>query len=674
MGITYRSAKLPANPIGLYWPYWNPGTRLINMPSQFNMFIYFACTGSGGGQSATGTVVYNAVSGIPIATVAEDFATVRAQGKRVLLSIGGAGAQVYVNSLTNANNFIQSIKDINVSLGGSGTTAAFDGIDWNNYEGVVDVNFRQWMTYAGQQLKAYYGSDFIISSPPAGYSLSGPGPNVTADRLLLAEMYAGNALDWFCPQFYDPSDLNTLANKRLGLDVYNTAVTVNGQSVQIPRNHIGVGMGLNYSGAALSAYETAADAAADYTQLVSDGRTPKGGFLWAASLGTYNAFATTVAPVMNNNAGDPPPAFEVDTVTSVHFADGDNTTAQLTAPSGKTTSNFTTGKMSEGINPVPSIDIGEDGYTELEWCLQATAEATNGEVFQFRVTYNGTPLDGYVTYPQWTVGTPSNPPDTSPPGNNYLTFYGDGGYIEIPDDNAYSVPTTGELTISAWMRPDTLLFKDPESGSGGVEGSYVMWLGKGGYHVSNTLEWGFRMYSNDGSRPNRISFYVFNLDGGLGVGSYFQDVINTGEWIHVLAKVDSTYTYIYKNGVLRDQDEYPSFPITPENGTEAVRIGTMTKTSYWQGGIKDVCIWNRALTNAEVAQVAVGTIPGSGLVGRWKLDEGTGTTVADSAGSNDGTITLAGGDPTWTLTSTEQTVTTSVQGLATITGLASITI
>lgn len=416
MGLTHRSAKLPANPKALYWPYFGPGTRLINMPSQFNIFIYFHLTGPSGGVSTTGTVQYNAVSGIPIGTVASDFATIRAQGKLVLASIGGGGAQVYVNSLTNANNLIQSVKDFNVSLGGSGTTAAFDGIDWNNYEGVVDSNFRQWMTYAGQQLKAYYGQDFIISSPPAAYSLAGPGANVTADRLLLAQMYAGDALDWFSPQFYDPSNLNTLGNKRLGLDFYNTAVTVNGQSVQIPRNHIGVGMGLNnpalgYPWNDTTAYETAADAAADFTQLIADGRAPKGGMQWAANGGTYTTFATTVAPVMNNYvAEEPPPSFEVDTVTSSNFVDGDATTAQLTAPSGKTTSNFTAGKMSESTNPITSIDIASGNYTELEWCLQATADAVNGDVFEFRVTYNGTPLDGYDVTPTWTVGDPPAPP------------------------------------------------------------------------------------------------------------------------------------------------------------------------------------------------------------------------------------------------------------------------
>ena len=40
------------------------------------------------------------------------------------------------------------------------------------------------------------------------------------------------------------------------------------------------------------------------------------------------------------------------------------------------------------------------------------------------------------------------------------------------------------------------------------------------------------------NRRNRISFYVFNPDGHLGVGSYFQDPVIQGEWIHVLGIAD----------------------------------------------------------------------------------------------------------------------------------------
>lgn len=86
-------------------------------------------------------------------------------------------------------------------------------------------------------------------------------------------------------------------------------------------------------------------------------------------------------------------------------ASGDNTTAQLTAPSGKSTSDFDAGRMQDDENPADTVDITSDDYTEMEWSLQATSTANSSEVYQFRVTIAGTALDTYSVTPQWTIGS-----------------------------------------------------------------------------------------------------------------------------------------------------------------------------------------------------------------------------------------------------------------------------
>src|SRR6266581_3891365 len=135
------------------------------------------------------------------------------------------------------------------------------------------------------------------------------------------------------------------------------------------------------------------------------------------------------------------------------------------------------------------------------------------------------------------------------PHDVYLRFDGVDDYVEIANSRAFSVTTAGRLTIAAWMRPDTLEFPTPE-GSG-----YVHWQGKGdqGQH-----EWVFRMYSlhDTEDRHNRISFYVFNSEGGEGIGSYFEDPVRVGEWLHVVGVADRQRTYIYKNGLFRKCDQY----------------------------------------------------------------------------------------------------------------------
>jgi hypothetical protein len=213
-------------------------------------------------------------------------------------------------------------------------------------------------------------------------------------------------------------------------------------------------------------------------------------------------------------------------------------------------------------------------------------------------------------------------------------------YIEIPDSVVFSVAATGSLTVSAWMRPDVLTFPISE-GTG-----YVHWLGKG---EAGRQEWTFRMYNetttDNPPRPNRISFYVFNLEGGKGVGSYFQEPVVVGEWIHVVGMADGEKTSIYKNGVFKQSQAYTgpgtSLIITPAHGTTPVRIATRDFNSFFLGAVRGVRIWSRALTASEVQMVYANTIPPDGLVAEYELEQDI---APDSVGSHDGQV--VGG--TWT--------------------------
>lgn len=110
---------------------------------------------------------------------------------------------------------------------------------------------------------------------------------------------------------------------------------------------------------------------------------------------------------------------EVYVATSANItAGGEATTAQLTAPSGKSTSDFVTGRLWDDENGTDSIDITADDYTELEWCLHAQSPATNGDYFDFRVYAGAAALDTYTVTPRWTLGT----------GGAYSLAMGQGSY------------------------------------------------------------------------------------------------------------------------------------------------------------------------------------------------------------------------------------------------------
>ena len=131
-------------------------------------------------------------------------------------------------------------------------------------------------------------------------------------------------------------------------------------------------------------------------------------------------------------------------------------------------------------------------------------------------------------------------------------FDGLDDYVEIADHPDYSIASTGELTVVALIRPDSLEMPATE------RTGYVHWLGKG---VPGQDEWTFRMYQlgNTEDRDNRISCYAFNLDaraGGIrfGIGSHFQDELTPGQWLLVAGAWDATRVSIYRDGVLRDSD------------------------------------------------------------------------------------------------------------------------
>jgi hypothetical protein len=243
-------------------------------------------------------------------------------------------------------------------------------------------------------------------------------------------------------------------------------------------------------------------------------------------------------------------------------------------------------------------------------------------------------------------------------GDTYLKFTGVDSYVEIPSIADYSVATTGELSVAAWIRPDTLNFSRWE------RTGYVHWLGKGeGAGDSGRQEWVFRMYNRDNTtehppRPNRLSFYVFNPDGRLGVGSYFQDTLQSGNWIFVAGVADSTRTYMYRDGQYRRCDTYRGasagdcpihyqpppndnlqLEVNPAAGPSPLRLGTRDLHSFFEGGLSRVRLWKRALGASEISALySSDAAPSDGLVAEFLLNADTGTTAIDAAQGNNGNI------------------------------------
>jgi len=98
-------------------------------------------------------------------------------------------------------------------------------------------------------------------------------------------------------------------------------------------------------------------------------------------------------------------------------------------------------------------------------------------------------------------------------GDSVLVFDGIDDYIEIPDSPDFSVATTGQLTVSAWIRPDVLTFPIAQSTG------YVHWMGKG---EPGQREWVFRMYNEQtkDDPPQAESHQLLCIQPGARTGNW----------------------------------------------------------------------------------------------------------------------------------------------------------
>jgi hypothetical protein len=193
--------------------------------------------------------------------------------------------------------------------------------------------------------------------------------------------------------------------------------------------------------------------------------------------------------------------------------------------------------------------------------------------------------------------------------NSAVKLSGKRSYVEVDSHKDFSQPTSGRgLTVEVWVRPDVLEF------DGETADPYVWWLGKG---EAKRQEWALRFYSRKSKdRPNRISAYLFNPEGGLGAGAYFQDRLKAGQWMHVVACFDpgdsetkGAGVHIYKDGVLRLGPpnrgalyDNSRWKINPVAGGAPLRLGTRDLKSFLTGALDEVAIYPRILSAKEVLE------------------------------------------------------------------------
>ena len=225
------------------------------------------------------------------------------------------------------------------------------------------------------------------------------------------------------------------------------------------------------------------------------------------------------------------------------------------------------------------------------------------------------------------VGTPTYD------ANGFLTFNGSSQYASRV--NTASLKPSTAISIEQWLNAD--------SWTAGTASSYKCSLSctQGGGYSHNIWSGIFYSYIFAGGRYLVPSASVSNFYG----------------WHHFVTTFDGQYAKLFIDGSLANTVDYGSANNTMTYASNSIFVGaeassgTSPEGYYWQGKISSTSIYNKALSNAEIAQNYNSTktrynIIQDGLVANLINPPSTGTTWTDVSGN--GNHATINGTPTYT--------------------------
>ncbi len=195
-----------------------------------------------------------------------------------------------------------------------------------------------------------------------------------------------------------------------------------------------------------------------------------------------------------------------------------------------------------------------------------------------------------------------------------LNFDGSNDYGTVADSAALDITDT--LTLSTWVKADSFDYWD------GL-------INKGSYSIPYGLD-----LTNDGR-------LIFQTNYGFSSGERVftsNASLNQGQWQHVAVTYDGSNVRFYIDGQL---DSTQSANLTFETNNESLILGAdFTANAHFDGAMDDARIYNRALNENEVEELATG-------------GQTTGSSGNDNLYGNSGNDALYGGAGNDTLNGTD---------------------
>lgn len=188
-----------------------------------------------------------------------------------------------------------------------------------------------------------------------------------------------------------------------------------------------------------------------------------------------------------------------------------------------------------------------------------------------------------------------------------LQFTGaSASYINVGQNSAFS-PT--QFTVEAWVYY--------QSTSGGYVISNEGWDGTNGAQ-------GFSIRTSG----TKIELVLGSNGSWPSLQSSTDIPLNT--WFHLAATYSGTEMKLYVNGV-ENASTSAITPMVTSNQNLSIGEGSMWKDRRFTGKMGDMRFWNVVRTQSEIFAAMSSSLVGTetGLVANWKMNEGTGSQVAD---------------------------------------------
>lgn len=266
---------LPSKVVAGYYPNWTPSpVRIKDVHAAYNVIYLFAAKPVGGSPGTTGAVTFQSPGdgrGASSNLKADIQLARTTQQRKIILSVGGAGAGMSFPNRQKSQTFVASIGEIHEQLGG------IDGMDWNTFEADQAPDTEE-MIWISRELKRLYPG-FLITAPPAPWN--------QLDQAFCKTMIEAEAMDYAAPQYYDGPNLATQSYITQSVDLWAELVGA---------SHLVVGFGIWDA----TNYMSIGDAVSTWNQLEQKHPSLRGAFDWQIHTDETNgwSFASQMGPLV----------------------------------------------------------------------------------------------------------------------------------------------------------------------------------------------------------------------------------------------------------------------------------------------------------------------------------------------------------------------------------------